>query len=54
MAYQREAFVFESTNREDVYRTMERLNSSVTDRTYWIDNENELWFVFEVEDEDEI
>jgi hypothetical protein len=50
----REPFVFESVNKEPVERTMERLNRVSTDKTYSIDCENNIWYVFEVTDEDEI
>lgn len=50
----RKPFVFESKEKEPVKDTMERLNEVVTDRTFSIDCENGIWYLFEVEDVDEI
>lgn len=47
-------FVFESKEKSIVEKTVKRLNKIVTDRTFSIDFEDGIWFVFELEDEDEI
>lgn len=52
----REPFVFESKNKALVERTKNRLNEICDDRTFDIDFDEKsgFWYVFEVEDEDEI
>lgn len=50
----REAFVFQSTEKKLVERTAERLNEIDKNNTYSIDKEDGMYYVFIVEDEDDI
>lgn len=52
----REPFVFESKDKALVERTKNRLNELFDDRTFDIDFDEKsgVWYMFEVEDEDEI
>lgn len=52
----RTSFVFESANRELVERTVSVLNASSDSRTFWVDYDTteEVWFVFEVTEEEDI
>jgi len=51
---ERTPFVFESKDRQPVERTMIKLNELSKEKTYCIDFANGLWYVYEVEDEDDI
>ncbi len=54
MAIGRTPFVFQSTERLLVENTVKLLNELSKDKTYSLDFEDELWYVYEVEDEEDI
>jgi len=50
----REPFVFQSDKKELVEQTVKKLNEIDKNNTYSIDKENGIYYVFVVEDEDDI
>lgn len=46
--------MFESTEKAPVQKTLEVLNETVRDKVYGIDFADNIWYIYEIEDEDDI